>query len=239
MNNALATVEVYPDSIIVTQQNENGFSTSKTVSPEGLSQAFSVNTKLDSGFLPCVEGIVQYVRHDNKVLLVYQVPTKTREITYRDNSLNKNFKNVRIPYTLFLLLLQQQNDAKYYMIQEYCYAMKGPLLTQLDSLYRFPFTNVHSNAQICWGGNTTGYSWNSLAGLISHIELFYDSPFNAHLDDGNYAPLEVKDATGRTARLVSVAALLKHLEGAPTFPNQVLKDPHAYKNIFDNMLKHM
>lgn len=232
----LANIKIY-DNKISLSQIKNGVESTKLVSPESLAQALAVGSKFDTGFLPCREGVVRYVKNGNKVLLYYQMPEQKRTIIYSDNSLKKTFDNMVTPWTIFPILLQADEEGNYRVVSEQAFAMKGPLMTGLDNFYRFPFTNVYEDGLICWGNNDTrSLSWKNLAGIKTHFDNLYVFPFNAHLDYGNFIPFKITHGD-KQVTISNVAPLLQHLVGADTFPNEILKQATSFKSNFDNLLR--
>lgn len=235
MEDMLANVQIFDDKILVSQK-EGSFFVTRTISPDGLSQAFSCNIKFDTGFLPCREGVVRYIKEDSRIVLFYQTPTKQRDLIFRDGSLRKTFKNVACPWTLFTVVMQVNAEGKYSIVDEFCHALKGPLLLSLDTLYRFPYTNVFSDGRICWGDNReSNLQWKNLAGLITHLELFYEAPFNSHLEDSNFHSLKIQ-RDGTPITISTTASLFAALEGEKEFPEHILKNVASFKGFFDRTL---
>lgn len=235
----LANIELYPDRVLLSQAQEAGVVSTRTVSPEALAQALSTNAKFDTGMLPCKEGVVRYTKGGNRTLICYLVPEQHRTIFYRDSSLNKDFKNVCTPWTLFMFSLQTNAQGEYAIAEEYVFALKGPLLTGMDTLYKFPFTNVYDGGGICWGNNREHYTWKNLAGFITHIDLFYGSPFNAHLEGGNFVPLSIANGQGKTVTISSTSALFNALQDRTSFPVEILQNFTSFKAQYDRLIRNM
>lgn len=96
-----------------------------------------------------------------------------------------------------------------------CYAVKDDSPTDDTVLYTYPFGNVHSNGNICWGSNSLG-DVRVLADIDRLVATFYGVPTNNDL----FTP---GDTVLRTESFVeTLRSFYEHLNGKDDFPTNVL-----------------
>lgn len=99
-----------------------------------------------------------------------------------------------------------------------CYAVKDSSITSSTKLYHYPFSNVHSNGKICFGGNQLP-KCSKISDVDKLVNLFYSSASNNDLWKSEY----VKEA------YPALRILLEELNGKDFFPVEYL-EPYS-KNI--------
>lgn len=236
MDRPLARVSFYGHKI--TFEKLGDVVESKNISISALSQAFAQNAAFDTGILPTNHGVVRYVEKNNKITMFVQLPARKRNIRYRDESCSADYTNLPMPDCLFTFTYQRASDGKFSKIGEYVFALRQPLLSSNDNLYRLPFTNVYPDGEICWGGHTNVTSYTNLAGVSSIPEQFFASPFNNHLDDHRFNPTNF-DIAGQNVRVSTVSTLLNALQTQEVFPNQVLIKQDTFEHWSDVIISSM
>lgn len=228
----LASIDIFPDSIMMTEHGKDGMGRTWPVSPEGLAQAVAKDFKLDTGLMPTLHGVVRYVRHNSTTILYYQVPEHKRSIVFRDdNGHSTTYPNCKMPWSLFVLILRADRNGTHVMQDNgWVYAAKGPILTPTDNVYRYPYTNVENNGHICHGSHDMPRAWKNIAGASGFAEQFFSSNFNHHLDHGNYQPFEA-NLGGHKVRIDRVHSLFKFTNESDVFPYSQLINPQPIMQI--------
>lgn len=204
--------------VTVSYIDKNGSKVTKSISVEDFIFAVSNKVLLNTGLLS--RGIRQfYATGDIKVVTI-EIPPKIRDVLYGEET--ELIREVPFPGLLFIFKLCKSSVAR-----SWCFAIKEPLSNENIKLFHFPFGNVHSNGDICWGNdNKLDSSYNpSVIGAL--VTKFLNSPFNNDLwyvgKSSEYVPSNNFE-------------FLNYLSGKQRFPLSYLGEIGTYKNIIKNIM---
>jgi hypothetical protein len=194
------------------RHREDGAWRSKFLTSEDLEAAFT-RSEPDTGWTPA--GVVRQGRRAAGPFYVYSAPPQKVEIT-----LEAGMPAVRVPIPRTVML---GIGGGYFL-----WALKGPLFEPRMEAFRAPFPNVYSDGRVCWGSYAPPEA--STATARTTWDLFFRTPFNAHLAIGKTKSEEYK----RDARV-----LLRELadRGANKFPEaELVSDGNLIGNLIENVL---
>lgn len=137
--------------------------TSKFLTSEDLEAAFT-RTEPDTGWTPA--GVVRQGRRRSGPFFVYSAPEQKIEVRLADG---EPAVRLAIPRTVLLGI-----GGGYFL-----WALKSKHFSPGEEAWRAPFPNVYSDGRICWGNFAPPEALAQNARPV--WELFFGSPFNAHL----------------------------------------------------------
>lgn len=180
MNDKSAYCTINNDGTVSVDTIIKGVRTTKMVSLENFSQALaSDREKLELPLFPT--GIKKYRSQGDNLLIAIEYPeTVISNFRYKSDILS-----IPVPKCVWLTLLRNipgKVDA-YKIIKTWPFALDMPLLSESQTLYKWPFTNWSlSFNNICWGNHE---SINVLRQecKISNVSSQYSMYFNAIAND--------------------------------------------------------
>lgn len=126
--------------------------------------------------LPLPKNCIYYKKHGSKELFVLEKKAHRRNVTYY----GKVFQDVGFPKLLFGYVL----DHKYNSIKTSIVAVKNDLFIKSETeIFRYPFSNVYSNTECCWG-TCTFPKLDHPYQLSGFPELYLSQEDNGDLYDG-------------------------------------------------------
>jgi PRTRC genetic system protein B len=195
------------------RRREHGAWTSKFLTSEDLEAAFT-RSELDTGWLPA--GVVRSGRRAAGPFFVYSAPAQKMNIVLADG---EPAVRVPIPRTVLLGI-----GGGYFL-----WALKDEHFGADAQACRAPFPNVYSDGRICWGSYAPP---EALARNARPVwEMFFRTPFNAHLAIGKTK----SEAYKRDAR-----DLLRELaeRGANKFPaGELVSENSQIAYLIDQVLR--
>lgn len=157
---------------------------SKNVDFDELIDSLAQKSGLSTPVLPF--GTKLYSKQNGTHKLFIEMLPMKRRIKYVNGGQTIFNDMVPMPFGVFIVELREVNGR--FQIQQgnsRIFALKGPILTKNDKLYRWPTPNVYTQGNICWGsGSNTLNQMSSLdsphqAGRI--IDMFFSGNFNNHI----------------------------------------------------------
>lgn len=109
---------------------------------------------------------------DGKVVLFMQHKESKEDITYHSTK----FKQVPFPNLLFMFVFVPRND-EYTLQNKKCFAFKDKVFRETTKLYRFPFSHVQADGEMCY---FDGPDRKDLAQMTSFIHNWMRVPFTDH-----------------------------------------------------------
>lgn len=179
-------------------ENENGEKQYKYLSLNKFKQVVLQGTKFDSGLLSA--GTIAYQRTSDGERIAVLKQSCIMHIKYRgrdkkDEDPPEEF-NVLIPHLLWIFDFKSNRELQNSRV----YALKKEIITESTILYQVPFSNVHTNSEVCWGDAADMIMrrpFKSLVGASSLTRFFFETVFNNDLstmveDNGIQVPKVLK-----------------------------------------------
>ena len=181
-------IRINPSTITVESKNEAGIVSTKHTNLEALQNILQADQRFETPLLPGQWGVQQYIRKDNREYYAITVPPTIREVTYdfRNNDLDES-RSFRIPTpaSLWMFTVQYNPASQERIIRHVmAYAIKNPILTESDQLYKMPFSNIGS--YVCWGSSSDMPKITSAKSMQSVPTQFFLRPFNNDLGDNRF-----------------------------------------------------
>ena len=202
----------------ITLVGEDGSHKQKDVSIEDLISHLAQNHQFSTGLLP--QGTRLYKGTGANYTIAIEMPAKIRPLRYqrvndRDRRTNEA---AQIPFPICIFVFKVGSNA---IRRSDLYCARNAMQRVEDVLCYFPFGNVYSEGNICWG-NTGLPTVSAPMGLVSVINTFFDSVYNGDLFDR--ANIRTTDEIfGDGGRIASFHALVRYLDGKPEFPTEMLR----------------
>lgn len=141
------------DEATTFKYKQGSFVKNKKIKTSDLISAISNISGYRSPILP---PNTRFIKIDKNITtVVLEIPPTIRQIQYMAKG-KMIFKDTPFPFPweIFILkLMTRDSGAGYQLIDAYTFALKNPILSSNDNLYRFPTPNVYnsSDGRICWG----------------------------------------------------------------------------------------
>lgn len=208
------SIHLRPSSIEI-EMIKDGKRTIKPTSLQAVQELLSRGDRTETPLLPSQWGVQKYTRINNREQFVISVPETRHTSRYdmRGETGDREAKEFEIvaPPTLWLIYTEVNpaNESRRY-VHGNAYALKQPILTLNDNVFRFPFSNV-SEGFVCWG-NGDDYPVLSQAKSIQSIpDRFFANPFNSDLDGNKFSSFNSK-INGRSLIVERTFHLLRHMD---------------------------
>jgi hypothetical protein len=203
-----AVIEVYDNVALVTSKHSTGetnYNMSKVVDLDGMLETIAGNFRERSMAMFIPPSIIYYAVFANTMLVGYYEPEHIQKYKIRDyrqddiRYVKHGFMEgtgVKAWYTLYphglTFICFKKGNGGYVPYRFMQFALKGPLFSTIDKVYKWPGTNVHDTAECCTG--TLNVSpINKLSEIGSLHKLFYDGICNNDLNCGKFNRFEDKD----------------------------------------------
>jgi hypothetical protein len=128
------------------------------------------------------------MRKDDDEYFVYTEPAGFRDVQYdyRSNDVEEDASfTIPVPATLWLIHVRLNvADNSRRLNSTMAYAIKNPILSEDDMLFKMPFSNV--SGQVCWGGSSSTPAISSAKSIQSLPTQFFLRPFNNDLGDNRF-----------------------------------------------------
>lgn len=136
------------------------------------------------------EGTVKYMSLPNGNVVLFMEKKESRnDLTYHTTK----FTNIPFPNLLFIFVFSPVGD-KYTLTTKHCFAFKDKVFRDTTKLYRFPFSHVQNDGQMCFFFLT---ELQDLAQMTSFIHNWISVSFTDH-----YYNLENKNKWGWPLRQI-------------------------------------
>lgn len=182
------TIKMTKDAISVETINEQGIRMVKNTNLETVQNLLAAEQRFDSGLLPGDWGTQRYIRKDIEEYIVYTTPASIREVRYdfRSNDVDEDrVYRIPVPASVWLFHIRlNPADGSRRLNQAVAYALKNPLLSDNDEVFKMPFSNVSSS--ICWGGSSSTPVITGGKSIGSLPTQFFIRPFNNDLGDNRF-----------------------------------------------------
>lgn len=210
---------VIDDNGIVNVELEeaNGIITSKIITFEDLRE--SINIKSGNINLPLFPRGLRKIRKEGDTVVVaieYEPCIMPEVIT------NSKYKDVPIPGSLWLHRLKDLGSGKYAIRKSAIFALQGSIMTGMEKLYHWPFTNYSASYGICWGSDSNYRNIankTTLMNLGSIYGLYFSTRFNNDLG----TEVNWRAMNGSEESRGSISSLFKHIAGKECYDPALLK----------------
>ena len=129
-----------------------------------------------------VSTILYHELSNNKYVIFLKREKDNVDFDYGD----KIYENVGIPRLVFAIKVFNNS-----VLQTKVVAIKDKIVTENTAIYCYPFSNVYSDGNVCWGGVQLPAFDNAIS-LKSMPDIFLSSPSNNHLYGKNLSSLEYR-----------------------------------------------
>ena len=182
----------------ITEKEVNGITTKtpKNISLEDFGSMIQKFQSSDSEWLPGEYGLQRYVERKKYNVYCYVTPPKRIKVRYGDT-------NYEILTPILVWFIGTNKSGQ--LTRSEVYALKGPLFTYKEELFRAPFSNVYGEGNICWGDN--GLEFPTKKSIQSIYNRFFGAPFNSDLDENRIN--DVRDYNNN--RMFRAQHLFRHL----------------------------
>lgn len=186
------TIKMTKDAITVETVNDQGIRALKNTNLETVQNLLAAEQRFDTGLLPGDWGTQRYVRKDTEEYFVLTVPAGIREVAYdfRNNDVDET-AHYRIPVPAsvwFFKIRLNPGDGSRRLDNTLVYAIKNPILSLQDEVFKMPFSNVSS--AVCWGSSSSVPTVTGGKSIQSLPTQFFIRPFNNDLGDSRFVPFE-------------------------------------------------
>ena len=141
----------------------------------------------DTGILPSDNGVsisrIIDLQNKNKIVVLKKKSDKHDFVYHKTR-----FENVGLPALVFFLFINKQNI----IYRGSLFALKNETLTENTVLYKYPFTNVGIEGDICFGANKESLKINSLLELKTFPDKFLMMPSTHDLGNDNVFGLKMR-----------------------------------------------
>ena len=193
------TILSLKESYIAVETKHNGAHSQKNISYADMEKMFETKGRHSSAYLPGEYGLQRFDIKGNREIYLYTEPARKAVTKYYING-DKTVKNDFMVPALAWFIVLDKNSSGYKYVEAQVFAMKTPVFTGKETLFRMPFSNVYRNNQICWGRNVVNIpTLKAIQGLST---LFFASSFNGDLDDRRFQYFDRTFTKGQADRTV-------------------------------------
>jgi len=189
LNNSEVLIKLTADSSSVEVDfidKKSEIVTSKSISIDELIHSLASGYSFNTGLLP--KGIRSFSGTKDYYTVIVEMPARKRKVLVMDyNSEFSEEEDKLLPFPDMVFLIRVNNSI---VEMESCrlFALKRPIATYNDRLYRFPLGNVYGkeeyNYKICWNSVRMD-PVNEIVEINQVIDKFFNSTFNGDLiNDG-------------------------------------------------------
>lgn len=216
-------MEFIADGIKVSYDGTNGSTVQKIIDPESLVDALSKQVKFETGLLP--KGTKYFKHMEHMDLIVIEYPGHIRQIQFKGGS---TF-TVPIPPTVHFIHLNMERN-QYKFAGSRCFCLVQPLISPATDLYMFPYGNVHSGGDVCWGSIQLP-AVKELPGVLAYVDTFFSSVFNGDLGGGTFQTFHYTAEDGTRVEVNHAARLMAYMNGKTDFPMDKLVRTTDFKSM--------
>ncbi len=215
------TMEFSEDStdVNVTYRDDVGDVLYKTVDINDLIGEMKEFGQLSTGMIPLNTRWFSGTQSNYTILLEFPAKVRNFSLFVPARACEvKNYKPelIKIPFPSVIAIFRISQNK---IITSNIYAIQNQLLSEKDTIYRFPFGNTYEDGKVCWGGGNSNILTNikSPMHLLGTMAAFFDLPYNGDLSVGAFSDKKHKDFW----------ALIASLRNESVFPNEILVKPYA------------
>lgn len=227
----------------------DGRKTLKNTNLENVQRVLTRNQRTETPFLPGQYGTHKFVKNNNRELYVLSTEPHVRTVKFdfRGETGEREPKPYVIPVPAFLWMIVVEHnpgrDTRKY-VHGMVYALKNPLLSERDRLYKWPFANVSS--YMCWGRNVPTIGQPKSIQTVP--DQFLANPFNSDLDGNRFEPFNdnVKGQTINRFRCMHLFEYLDRVHKEKTesgeeskFKYDCLRPASSYSDAFSSITEHL
>lgn len=107
-----------------------------------------------------------------------------RERYEEDRNSDSQVNKFTCPILAWFIVLDKSSSGSYSVRDTFMYALKTPIYTGKEPLYKAPFSNVYGDGRVCWGENIIEIpQLKSIQGLST---LFFGAYGNTDLDENRF-----------------------------------------------------
>lgn len=218
---------------------ENGVVKKKHTNIEQVQRVLTSTERIETPLLPGLWGVQKYMKRGKKEMFVITVPGMVREVTYRGDDAGKY--QIPVPASVWFIHTQERGNNERQLYHTSAYAIKNPILTGLEQLYRMPFSNCDTS-YVCWGDEYPQIT--SPKSVQSVPDRFFAMPFNRDLGDGAYQPIK-EEIDGKEISHFRINHLFRYLDRKLKadkdlrFPNEVLNSYSSFRSVLNDEMSRL
>lgn len=191
---------------------QDGVVSQKPVSLRAIQEVLTRDKRIETPLMPCGWGMQKYVAVNDREMYVFSTPPHMREVTYnlRGEEVDRQDKfTIPMPGFVWIIITRHRpgSDRREYH-HGHVYAVRNPIMTENDEVFRFPFSNVDSR-WMCWGDHSVTLGGPKSIGAIP--DRFLSMKFNHHLDENKFEPFQA-EVKGQKVQLFRTLHLFRHLD---------------------------
>lgn len=158
-------------------RNINGLESSenKIISLEDFGNLIQKFQSNDTDWLPGQFGLQRMEETKSQKMFAYITPPERKTVQYDDYKYE-----IVTPILIWFVSVSKEGYHRYSEV----FALKSPLFTYKEELFKAPFSNVYPRGNICWGDNDLEFPTNKSIQSISG--RFFGAPFNGDLDEDRF-----------------------------------------------------
>lgn len=229
------SIHLNPDSVQI-EVLRNGQRSIKNTNVQAIQEVLTRGERIETPLLPSGWGVQKYTKVNNREQYVISTPEGRHHSSYDMRGETGERGNVEFeivsPAAVWIIHVEHNpaRDTRRYL-HGAAYAIKSPVLSLNEQLYRFPFSNTN-DGYICWGSERDYPALAGAKSIQTIPERFFQNPFNSDLDGGKYRPFE-EEVNGQTVVRERCIHLLQYMDKnvreaeekgeIPTFRNDILR----------------
>ena len=197
----------------------NGKTTIKHTTADSLTAAIAQNIDFNTGILP--KGTRYYSGSPSDYNILIETAPMLKVINLyssakrdKDSSYSGHNDSVPFPHLLFHFRV-----AQYKVVNSHIFALKKSLKNLGDQLYIFPYGNVYTNGNVCWGSALKSKKINNPMNVVDVIARFLDSQYNADLFDSHVINVKKLEDFGNN---LSFWKFVEYMKKRKIFPVEAL-----------------
>lgn len=231
-------IEILQEGVTV-KTTKGGVTSIKETNLEQIQRQLTSNERIETPLLPSIWGVQKYVKRGKRELYVITTPPGIRKVQYTGD--DRGEYEIPVPAAVWFVTSQERAGGGRQLVHTTVYAIKNPILTGIEQLYRMPFSNC-DNSYICWGDESPQIS--SPKSIQSIPDRFFGMPFNSDLGSNAYQPIK-EEIDGKEISHFRINHLFRYLDRKLKadkdfrFPNNHLNSYESFKRVLDHELRRL
>jgi len=204
----------------ISVQRQDGTTDQKTVSIRDIINNLASSHKFSTGLLP--KGTRFFLGSTVDYFIGIGTDARKRIFRYGDTE-----NNIPFPYCFFAFIIKNKHIYKTYM-----YTSVRSLELETDRLYHFPYGNVYSHGEVCWGCVNLPEIRKPMD-LVGVVNTFFSSNFNGDLFE-NYSFRHPEKYEDGELRIDSLYKMIEYVKNKDVFPTEMLNESDiTLKNLIE------
>lgn len=181
MENKEITFTLTNGYVKTTTTSAGGSISSKDISLEDFGKIVQKFTVQESDWLPSEYGLQKFHIGKNHNTYLIVTPAKLLSVVYGEKY------NIFTPVLAWFLKFRNNGKGREMSYsQSQLWALKSPIFTTKEQLYRAPFSNVWPDGRICWGQEEGKLKFPTEKSLQGIPDRFFAATANSDLDESRF-----------------------------------------------------